>query len=215
MNTEPIRYEYPRWLYEPFIKAVLAKAGVKRGASVLDVGCGWGQFSAMIADCGMVVDGIDSCADAVKEAADTYADLDDACRFWVCDALGYTGPKVDVVFCRALSLYNKNPYGNDFYAMHNTTVKLLGYLKPGGCIVWLHPSRLAPELSPGWRWHTLADTKYRIFPYNARVYFSSRLETVLFGHWALNPFFTWLAAMEVKLSGRRIGGELLAIIRKP
>ena len=49
---QPDYWHYKTWLYRPFLKALVAKANLKRGAHILDAGCGQGFFTWLFADLG-------------------------------------------------------------------------------------------------------------------------------------------------------------------
>lgn len=42
--SEANHYHYRPWMYRRFIRAVMKRAGIKNGSSILDAGCGQGFF---------------------------------------------------------------------------------------------------------------------------------------------------------------------------
>jgi SAM-dependent methyltransferase len=198
-------YKYRRWLYVPFVRALLRKAVVRR-QWMLDLGCGQGQFSGMIEDAGNVCDGID----ISKTAIETARLINPKVNFYAKDVL-QLGYKIcpAAIFTRALSLYNTpNPDPA-------ITAKLFSYVRPGGVMLWLYPSRLKPAEGQEWRWHTLDDARRFFAGYDARVYYTTRLECRFLGRWAFSAPVTFLTSLLVRLSGHRIGGEIVVIVRKP
>ena len=55
-----------------FIRALIAKYGIKPGAHLLDVGCGTGFYCHLFATFGMTVTGVDLSETAVKKAKEAY-----------------------------------------------------------------------------------------------------------------------------------------------
>jgi SAM-dependent methyltransferase len=213
-------FRFRTWLYAPFIGALFKKAEVSSGAQVLDVGSGQGQFSILLAKQNFEVTGIDDSQQGVNDA--TAASIKEhvashgpgSCHFVVGDAMNPGFPHLwDAVFCRAFALYHDGSFGPN--GCQTVTAQMLSYLKPGGKLIWTYPSRLSPSPSQRWRWHSLKETKAHFAPRDAKVYFSLRIETLIFGRFAFNPVFSWLAATVCKLSSRRLGGELVAIVTRP
>lgn len=198
---------YRRWLYEPFIRAVVKEAGLNRGAKILDVGCGQGFFTALFADLGLDAVGVDSSVEGIRSAVRDYGFT--GARFEVGDALSLTREvEFDAVFVRGLSLYNST----NLEQTHKITQTLLHYLKPDGVLIFAYGTNLSPRRKKeSWIHHSLADAKKYFSSYpGARIYFSFRAETLLLRTWAFSTVFTSVFAVVSRLCG--LGGELVGFI---
>jgi SAM-dependent methyltransferase len=192
-------FQYSPALYRRFVKGIIRKAGLQRGAHVLDVGCGQGFFSGLFADLGFQVVGADFSQEGIRTARAEYAT--DNVRFEVGNGLclPYQG-EFDAVFVRAWSPYNV-PRLEGTKVVTNT---LLSYLKPSGVLIFAYPSHQCPlRKSHTWIHHSLSDTRKCFSRYpSSKVYFSIRAFTL--------PSF--LAVLLSKVTG--IGGELVALVWK-
>ena len=116
----------------------LRAAGVKRGMRVLDLGCGFGDTSLLIAKVvgasGLVV-GVDPSAEAI-EVAEKRATAASQCywvRFFVADLHTFVLDEVfDVVIARPVSLDLREPAG--------ALRRLSTFVHPGGVIAFLEAS---------------------------------------------------------------------------
>ncbi|MBZ5570900.1 MAG: class I SAM-dependent methyltransferase [Acidobacteriia bacterium] len=200
-------FSYRRWLYKPFLRALVGKANLRAGCSVLDVGCGQGFFSQLIADLGFKPLGIDLSAEGIRLAEEDYGST--AARFEVGEALSLDHKgEFDCVFARGLSLYNcKN-----LEQTHEVTKALLEYLRPGGVMIFAYGTILCPrKRSESWMHHSLSDARKYFSSYpGAKVYFSLRIETLLFGSWAFSLPFTFSSALISRIVG--VGGDLIALV---
>ncbi|HTO02776.1 MAG TPA: methyltransferase domain-containing protein [Opitutus sp.] len=185
------------------IRAVLKKSGVKPGGTILDAGCGQGQFSRLLASPGYSVVGVDLSEVGIAEARRHAGPRE---QFIVGDISEMTAD-FDAVFCRSFSPYNTA----DFSMQNEWTVRLLGLVRPGGVLIWCYNSCLAPSISSSWRQHTLDEARQHFRAFEAEVFFTMRLECRL-GSWVLNRLDTRCAEWFSHLTGR--GGELIAIVRK-
>ena len=81
-NYGPIMFDANRWAEAPAVAQSICKiAGLKKGSSVLDAGCGPGRISVELALLGMNVTGVDliqSELEAAKETAEADATEDGA-----------------------------------------------------------------------------------------------------------------------------------------
>jgi 2-polyprenyl-3-methyl-5-hydroxy-6-metoxy-1,4-benzoquinol methylase len=200
-------FKYREWLYRPFVKALAKAANLRAGSTVLDVGCGQGFFSWLFADLGLRSLGIDISAEAIRCAERDYSSS--GARFEVGDihSLKYQGA-YDCVFARGLSLYNST----EFNQCHDVTDALLACLKPSGVMIFgYHTNFCARRKSESWIYHSFSDAKEHFSSYpGAKVYFSLRIETLLFGSYALRFPFTHLDALISRSMG--IGGEIIAFV---
>ncbi len=70
MYRKPNYFGYGRWLYRPFLAALVKKAGLRPRSTLLDAGCGQGFFAALLSELGFTVTGVDVSAAGI-EAANT------------------------------------------------------------------------------------------------------------------------------------------------
>lgn len=204
-------YHFRKWIYGPFVRALIGKSGIKRHTLWVDIGCGQGQFTALLAENGLYAMGVDASNEGVLSARRANSGMNN-CVFRADNALTLRNPfdSYDGVFCRAFSLYNVAA----LLGASGVTEKLISYLIPGGAFIWTYPSRLQPLDRQPWQWHTLEDARTHFKPFGGKVYFTLRLECRFLGKFAFNPLCSWIAETICKLSGHRIGGELVAIVRK-
>ena len=204
---QPNYFQYRDWLYRPFIRALIKSVGLKKGARVLDAGCGQGFFTSLFADAGMDALGADISAEGVAQARNFHGSS--GAKFEVGDALRlpYAG-EFDCVYNRSCSLYNRA----DFADHRELTDALLGYVRPGGVLIFDYYTNLcARKKCSSWRYHSLDEVRRHFAPYaGSRVYFSLRLDTILLGRHAFG--FTGLNALASRVSG--VGGDLIALVRK-
>ena len=203
-------FKYREWLYRPFVRALVEKANLKRGYRVLDAGCGQGFFTWLFADFGLEPVGVDISVEAIGCAERDYGFS--GAKFETGDVLSLQYHGVfDCVFARGLSLYNSR----DFKQMRDVTDALLAYLKPGGMMIFDYATKLCPtKKSESWLYHTFSDAKQHFSSYaGAEVYFSLRLDTLLFGSFAFRSPFTLLSVLASRTTG--IGGELVAFVPCP
>jgi len=84
---------------EQYGEALLKLLAPKAGEKILDLGCGWGQLTAIIAQSGACVQGIDSCELKIREARDNYPRI----NFSVADARSFKVEEpLDAVFSHAV-----------------------------------------------------------------------------------------------------------------
>jgi SAM-dependent methyltransferase len=199
-------FRYRSWVYRPYIRAVLKKARPSRGL-VLDAGCGQGQFSEYIAETGASVLGVDLSEVGIEHARGSRpSNLQ--IKYVVGNPLDGTLPEGEyaVVFCRSFSPYNTD----DFSSNSETTRQLLKLVRSGGCLIWCYASRLSPQRGQKWRWHTLAETRKHFSNFDARVYFTLRVECRILGRYALTRPISWVAERMCRSFG--IGGDIVVIV---
>ena len=200
-------FRYRTWLYRPFVRALVRRAKLKKGAGVLDVGCGQGFFSGLFAEAGLQVVGVDFSAEAVRCASADYGSS--GAVFAVGDILSMKRHGCyDCVFARGLSLYNTK----DTSTLHDITDKLLEYLKPDGVMIFCFPARCCRgKANRSWSFLSLSDVQQHFSQYSgAQVHFSLRIETLLLGSASFCSPLTLIAAWMSRTTG--IGGELIAFV---
>ena len=202
-------FRYRRGLYAPYVSTLVRACGLPAGSSVLDVGCGQGFFSYLFHAHGMRVTGVDVSETGIQTAERLYGRR--GITFAVADVRTARFPeRFDCVFVRSCSLHNTATFPAD----DATTRALLSHVKPGGAFIFAYNSKFSSKSSPTWRYHSLADVRAHFGRYpDARVFFSTRVDTWLLGRWALTPLVTRLNVLTSRLSG--VGGDLLCILKMP
>jgi len=195
-------------LLRPFVRALLARAGLPKQATLLDAGCGQGLFTSLFAERGIDALGVDLSSVGIESARSIYATS--SAKFEIGDVLHlpYEG-MFDCVFTRSCSLYNHD----DFAADRSVTERLMRYLKPGGVLIFDYYTRLAPERkSSSWRYHTLEEAHDHFAGFSgAMVRFSTRIECRVLGRFAFGSAVSRLATALSRATG--VGGELIAFVR--
>jgi SAM-dependent methyltransferase len=203
-------FKYRNWLYRPFAEALIRKAKLRQGSSILDVGCGQGFFTSLFADLGLKSVGVDISEEGIRFAEREYGKSGAIFAVGNVLSLGCEG-HYDCVFVRGLSLYNST----EFKRTRSTTDILLTYLKPGGVLVFNYHTKLSPKRkSETWVYHSLSDVAEHFSAYpGARIYFSLRVETLVLGTWAFCFPFTFSTALISRTTG--VGGELIVFVPRP
>jgi SAM-dependent methyltransferase len=203
------RFGYTKWIYKPYLKSLLGKAGLKAGSTVLDVGCGQGFFSSLIRNCGMRVTGVDISDTGIRKARKNYAGFD--IRFLAAD-VGTLPMEAafDCVFVRSFSSYNVE----NFSGNHCVTDRLMQYVKAGGTFIFAYNTNLkAPECVGSWRYHTLRQARQHFGSYsNAKCFFTVRIDTVILGSLAFSRLVSAVNSILSALFG--LGGDIVCIVRK-
>jgi SAM-dependent methyltransferase len=179
-------FGYQNWIYSPYVSSLIAFCGLRKGASVLDVGCGQGFFSYLFSKHGMKVHGIDLSETGVRTAENLYGQF--GITFAVSDIQMATFPEqFDCIFVRSCSLYNTD----DFPLRFDITDKLLKHLKPGGTFIFVYNSNFSRKASPKWRYHSFEDTHrhFRRYP-DAQVFFLSKITTYIMRQYSISSLVT-------------------------
>jgi SAM-dependent methyltransferase len=202
-------FGYRTWLYRPFVRALVRRAGLQHGGRLLDAGCGQGFFTWLFAERGLNAVGVDASAAGVSSAREMYSSS--GAKFEIGDILelGWRN-EFDCVFTRSCSLYNSA----EFERKHAVTDQLLTYLRPGGILIFDYYSKLgAKAQSQEWIYHSLASAQRHFSHYpGAEVYFSLRIETIFLGRLAFSRQVSRVCDCLSRRMG--IGGELVALLRK-
>jgi SAM-dependent methyltransferase len=201
-------FHYQNWLYEPYISSLVAFCGLKKGASVLDVGCGQGFFSHLFGKKGMRVHGIDISETGIREAQELYGHL--GITFAVSDIQKAQFPEpFDCIFVRSCSLYN-TPI---FPTKREPTRKLLEHLKVGGTFVFAYNSNFSSKVSPTWRYHTLEDVRRHFNGYpDVGIFFLNKITNYLLRTYSFTAFTTHVNVLLSKAFA--VGGDVVCIVRK-
>jgi SAM-dependent methyltransferase len=202
-------FPYQSWLYEPFISSLVAFCGLKKGASILDVGCGQGFFSYLFSKQGMKVCGIDISETGVRKANNSYGRL--GISFAVSDIRTATfSEPFDCIFVRSCSLYNTD----DFRVKSEITDRMLRHLKPTGTFIFVYNSNCSSKPSPTWRYHSLDDVREHFGIYaNVQIFFLTKITACLLRRHSMCRLVTLINIFLSKVSG--IGGEIVCILKTP
>jgi SAM-dependent methyltransferase len=202
-------FGYREWLYEPYLKALLAWASVRTGSTLLDVGCGQGFFSNLFRKCGMRVTGVDRSETGIRMARECYGSSD--IEFLVADiSTSSIGRTFDCVFTRSLSLYNTP----DFATRREVTEALMRYVRPSGTFIFAYNTNLnTSKANSDWRYHSLGDARRHFSNYEgAKCFFTVKTEAIIFGKYAFNALFSTVGATVSRALG--VGGDLVCIARR-
>ena len=201
-------FNYEGWRYARYVSSLVSFCRLREGASVLDVGCGQGFFSHLLAKNGMSVYGIDISETGIHEARASYGHL--GIKFEVADFRCAQFPaKFDCIFVRACSLYNTKQFPLD----KEPTQTLLRLLRDGGVFIFLYGSNFSSKSSPNWRYHSLRDVSEHFARYpHAQTFFSTKIDTIIFGKFTFSRFLTSANAILSRVLG--IGGDLICVFEK-
>jgi len=202
-------FQYPRWIYEPYVSSLIAFCGLEKGASVLDVGCGQGFFSYLFSKHGMKVHGIDISETGIQMAQCLYGRY--GITFSVADIHTAIFPQqFDCIFVRACSLYNTEA----FPFQNGVTSSLIRHLKSSGAFIFAYNSNFSSKVGTKWRYHSLDDVKQHFSSYDsAQFFFVNKITTSLLREHSFSPFLSRMNILLSKVLG--MGGDLICILREP
>jgi SAM-dependent methyltransferase len=197
------------WLYRPFVKALVAKIGLRKGARLLDAGCGQGFFTNLFAENGLDTIGVDISKVGISAATSAYASS--GAKFVLGDIrrLGWKD-EFNCVFTRSCSLYNSHRFEDE----REVTEILYSYVRKEGFLIFDYYTRLKPtNRSKDWIYHSVEAVRNHFSRYpGAEVYFSLRIETFLLGKFSFTRKVSRLCERVSYLTGT--GGELVAFLQK-
>jgi SAM-dependent methyltransferase len=202
-------FRYPAWIYAPYISSLIGFCSLKKGDSILDVGCGQGFFSHLFSRHGLRVLGVDLSETGIRTAESSYRET--GLRFAVTDIKTASFPEqFDSIFVRSCSLYNTD----DFSLRNDLTENLVRHLKPGGTFIFAYNCNFSGKPSPKWRYHSFEDVQRHFSQYpNAGCFFINKIATYLFRARSFTPLATRFNILVSEVSG--MGGELICIFKKP
>ena len=122
-------YDYiPEREREALPRLVVEPAGWRRGAAILEIGCGIGLHAHLLHDAGFRVTAVDLSEVGIAEAKARYPGP----SFVACDLAAYEpGASFGGIYCRGMSWYH---YELD-EGLRERTRRILGWLDPGGTFV--------------------------------------------------------------------------------
>jgi SAM-dependent methyltransferase len=216
-------FNYKRWMFVPYIGAIIGKFGIDKDALILDIGCGTGLFTSILHDHKLKSVGLDFSEVGIKAARTSYNDSNIFFLVGDATALPFADGTYDVIFCRDLSLY-----GVDNLPSHiEITEQFVRHLKKGGLFINCLSTdgsgirnsprrRLIGKKDTNWINHTLADIYLHFELINIShivgFYFVNRLDLLLFRKFGLNWFFSIINRFLCKLTGIR--GEAICVVKK-
>ena len=105
-------YEPRRWMFQPFIHALIKKAQLPEQSQIIDLGCGGGFFTSLFGNLGFRALGVDLSAEGIKSAQQQYSST--GAKFEVGDALSLPYKNsFDCAFVRSCTLYNRADFGSN------------------------------------------------------------------------------------------------------
>jgi SAM-dependent methyltransferase len=125
-----------------FIEQVLQRYAAEKPATILDIGCGTGSHSMLLADMGYEVTGVDFSGDMLKIARAKAADGQKRISFFQQDIARLRLPRK---FDAAVAMFNVIGYQTTNEAIENTLKSIHRHLRPGGLFifdVWFGPAVL-------------------------------------------------------------------------
>jgi SAM-dependent methyltransferase len=195
-------FHHRRWLYAPYVSSLIAICGLKRGDSILDVGCGQGFFSYLFGTHGMKVHGVDISETGIRAATASYGGLGISFAVWDIEERPLP-EKFDCVFVRSCSHYNTE----DFPVKAAVSENLLRHLRPGGTFIFAYNSSSRSKRKPTWRCHSLADVQQHFRAYSdPKIFYVNKFLKRLMGKHALSRSATRLSLGATRVCGA--GGEL-------
>ncbi len=204
----PNYFRYQSWLYEPYVSSLIKFCGLRKGASVLDVGCGQGFFSYLFSKKGMKVHGIDMSETGISVAQKMYGHLGITFAVSNIEAARFQ-EQFDCIFVRSCSLYNTPafPWKSD------TTDNLLKHLKIRGIFIFAYNSNFSSKVSPSWRYHSLEEVRQHFGGHpGAKVFFLNKFTTYLLHANSFTSLVNRFNVLLSKVSG--VGGDLVCILQK-
>lgn len=203
-------FHYNERMYRAYVKTLVAVARLKKGAAVLDAGCGQGLFTRLFAAEGMQVFSTDVSLVGLQQARARYGPavarpfVSDLYRSAIRPDFGF-----DCVFVRSCSLYNTDRVDSCVA----TTQILMSLVRVGGLMILAYNTNLSGQ-GENWRQHRLEEMRLLLRSANVRyhLYFISRIDTVVLGRLAFSNVVTAINEWISRNTG--IGGEIVAVIRK-
>jgi len=202
-------FHYRKWLFNPFIKSLVSISGLKKGSTLLDVGCGQGFFSNLFYKCGMNVIGIDTSEAGIRAAQHDF--FFSNIEFQIIDILDLPlSMNFDCIFIRSCSLYNSDNFSID----SQITDELIRHVKKDGTFLFVYNTNFSSsKKTKTWKYHTLDDFKNHFSKYyNAKFFFINKFDTIIFRKYAFNFIFSKLNIFLSKYFS--IGGEIIVILKK-
>ena len=190
-------FHYDDRLFGPFIRGLIAISGLKKGAQVLDAGCGQGFFSHLLSKEGLEVFSTD--ISLVGLAAARAAVGGRSSRVFASDLnhSAFIRP-FDGVFIRSCTLFNTT----DLARRRRFIDTLHGMVKPGGIVMFVYNTNLS---GPGGNWthHRLEDLRasFTMGRTDIAVYLVNKVDVLVLGSRAFNRTMTRANERLARLTG--------------
>jgi SAM-dependent methyltransferase len=203
-------FQYNNFLYQKYIFSLFNFLSIKKGSSILDIGCGQGYFTYLFSRFGLNAFGVDLSKNGIKIANNKYKLK--GCNFLVGDCLKmpFKG-KFDVLFVRSCSLYNDKNFGDN----SNISKYFIDYLKNGGFFIFVYNTKFYKKNDKcvKWLYHNICSVEkhFKLFE-NPKIFFSLRIETLIFKSFAFNKISSKINFYISKMLG--VGGDIICVINK-
>ena len=209
---KPNYFGYAEWFYQPYIKALISKAKLRKKSVVLELGSGQGFLAYLFKKNGMIVYGTDISMVGVLMAKETYCVHH--LHFFVSDARDLPfSTSFDCIFTRGCSLHNDSRFAHDY---ENTKV-ILSYLKKNGTYILSYPTNLTKFKDSGWLNHCIDDVTthfQQIHNIEFQVYFVNKLDLVILKKYSFNLLVTKINCFFTRILKTNRRGELVVFCKK-
>ena len=146
---------YPPEVTEKILAALCRKAKVRKGARILDLGCGTGYYTSIFHKMGYDAVGIDISETGIAKAREAHPGVE----YKVDDAtdLHFPPASFDLIFSLGVSVMNTRSHSE----LHTYVRHLMTFLKAGGQLLYLGGSDLSGTQSKtsNWIFHTWNDIR--------------------------------------------------------
>jgi len=202
---------------EAFVRSLLSKYRVPKGASIIDIGCGNGFYASKFASSGLNVTAVDLSDTAIEHAKREYGEQ----VKWIAGdafALPFDG-EFEYGFCHFFTFFNAADVPAQFADYGHAMMK---YLRPGGTLFFIWHSDLTAVRLPPERFSIMNYTVKQLeglFPgYGVTSYAVDSLArlTVWLGRFAFNQYVTRVccAAVHLRASDWQ-RARIIVAVRKP
>lgn len=197
-----------------FIKTLIAKYKIPRGAKILDLGCGTGWYSHFMIDAGMNVTGLDFSPVGISKAKKLYGENANWVVGDVFNMPFKVGYEFDVIFCCDFSPFT---LVDEITEAREIAKNISKYLKKKGIFIFVWNSTLTGkrgdnsviiEFTPA-QIRKIFDELGKII---GNVFTTNKQLFPLLGVYSLNKFVTWFTTLAAKLHHRSV--RLICGVRK-
>ncbi|MGQ9464341.1 MAG: class I SAM-dependent methyltransferase [bacterium] len=215
-NKKYLVADFPRSAFfdRAFIKTLIAKYEIPRGANILDLGCGTGWYSHFLIEAGMNVTGLDFSAAGILRAKNFYGQKANWIVGDVFDMPFKIGHEFDVIFCCDFSPFT---LVDEITEVPEITKHIFKYLKKKGIFIFVWNSTLSGKRDDNSVIIEFTSKQVRqIFAELGEiigdVFTTNKQLFPLLGVCSLNKFVTWFTTLATKIHHRSV--RLICGVRK-